>query len=437
MLQRPQKKTRWPIWLKAIWLVIGLGVGGLWGAVLFGRMHAREGALHDFVQEWTSARSHLKGEPVYGDLRETIPRYLGQPYDDVVHVNAHPPTSILLVVPFGSMPYAKAYFLWNCLSIVALSLSILLMTREVRASYWSVIPIGCLLLVSNSLAQQVNQGQLNLILLLLLTSSWMLWRREQMMFAGAIVGLCAAIKVFPAFLVVLFLARRRWDACLGFVAGLGLATAATVAVLGLETYQDYVMKVAPQVSVFRDYWPNASIVGFWSKLFDPQSGHVRPITELPLLARIASAVTILTMSGLLIRRASNAQTREDIDSSWAAGFVGMILASPIAWDHYFVLLIPCLVIQWPRSTTSGKSLLLLLSIGLLVVYPKWIWDATIPGDGELAFLPGMTQSIATPLQSLTVLSYQFYLLVVWFLLSLTYIPLPEPQSVPAEVAADA
>ena len=96
----------------------------------------------------------------------------------------------------------------------------------------------------------------------------------------------------------------------------------------------------------------------------------------------------------------------------------MLLAAPITWDHYFLLLTPVLLIQWRHANWSSRSALLVLAFGLLTLYPKWIWDVWIPGDGELATQPGQTRSIGTPLQAVTLLSYQFYLLAAWFAFSI-------------------
>ena len=41
------------------------------------------------------------------------------------------------------------------------------------------------------------------------------------------------------------------------------------AVFGWGAYRDYWWDVLPRVAKFRGYWPNASLVGFWIKLFDP------------------------------------------------------------------------------------------------------------------------------------------------------------------------
>ena len=346
-----------------------------------------------------------------------IPKYLGRPYDDVVRVNAHPPTSILLILPLGKQPYGQAYFLWNLFSIGALLISCGLILRELKYSAWASVPLAALIITSNSLAQQVNQGQLNLVLLLMLTLAWMAWRRDRWVAAGAVVGVMAAIKIFPGFLLVYFLARKKWSGAAAVAGGFCVATAVTGAVLGWECYWNYAVAVAPSLGVFRDYWPNASIVGFWTKLFDPQSGHVTPLADLPWLGRVGAAISIGVITAAVGWKANRARTLAHADLAWCAAICGMLLASPITWDHYFLLLIPCLLIQWRYAGPSAKATLCALCIGLLTVYPKWIWDVWIPGDGELAYGPGQATSIATPLQAATLLAYQCYLLVGWFILA--------------------
>ena len=92
------------------------------------------------------------------------------------------------------------------------------------------------------------------------------------------------------------------------------------------------------------------------------------------------------------------------------------LVSPIAWDHYFLLLLLPLAFLWRYLPATGlRVLVTCFAIILLTVNPKWVWDATIPGDGELAVGRGVVASVATPLHAVTALSYQFYTLLALFL----------------------
>jgi len=429
----------WSNRLKLFWLGIGIPVCLLWGAALVIRLTPPYKHLHDFVQEWTSARNHFIGQPVYLSLNESIPLHFGKSYKVLLDVNAHPPASVLVSLPLGKLDYATAYLAWNLLSLLMLAVSLWLLLRPRGLNYnlWAALPITCFLLVGNSLAQQVNQGQLNLLLLLLLTGCWAAMRSGRSATAGGLLGMATAIKLFPGYLFFYFLARRDWIAIVYGGLAFAFLNGLTGIVLGWDCFRDYALEVVPQVGAFRDFWPNASITGFWSKLLDGSSGHVVPLFHAPWLAKLASGVMCLAMTVGYTGRVWRADTPERRDAAFGLGIVAMLLVSPITWDHYFLLLILPLAICWKEKkqgsdpicretdlrvpSTKGsrtlfirRSALLSVIVVLCIINPKWIWDATIPGDGELVFDPGLTASVAQPVHTLTVVSYQFYALLAFF-----------------------
>src|SRR5262249_28051757 len=151
---------------------------------------------------------------------------------------------------------------------------------------WAIFPLFVLLTSTfcNPFQQHLNQGQINLVLLPLLVGTWAADRSGKPLWAGAFLGLATALKLFPGLLFVYYLLRRQWKVVLSGGLSFLAVTGVTVAVLGLETYQDYVTKVLPAVSAFRDWWPNLSLPGFWSKLFEGQSGHVITVVHSPAVA---------------------------------------------------------------------------------------------------------------------------------------------------------
>jgi hypothetical protein len=399
------------------WSIIGGVVLLLWGAALVVRLTPPYRHLHDFVQEWTSARNHSIGEPIYMSMRESIPLHFGRPYDVILDVNAHPPAAVLVSLPFCKLSYAAAYFSWNIASLVCLAISLWLLIRPAGLDFsaWAILPLTSILLVGNPLAQQVNQGQLNLLLLLIITAAWATMRAERLEVSGFLVGVATAIKLFPGFLALYFAYRRQWSGVAFSVVGFVALNVLTGAVLGWECYSDYFRTVVPRVSEFRDFWPNASIAGFYSKLLDGASGHVIPLVKLPQLAQAATVVGALAVVGLVAWKCLKAKSQGDCDLAFGLCIVAMLLVSPITWDHYFLLLLLPLAILWKVSPATMLNRCAILAAAVVLSSdPKLIWDATIPGDGELVFTADQIASVAQPWHTLTVVSYQFYALLALF-----------------------
>jgi hypothetical protein len=411
----------WSPGLKAFWIVVGGIVCLLWGLALLARLRPNPQELHDFAQEWTSARNFFTGHPIYLDLKRSVPVHFSGKYFGPVEINAHPPASVLLVLPFALLEYRAAYVVWNVVSLITLPISLWLLFRPagLNLNRWLVLPVVALLLLSNSLSQQVNQGQLNLVLLLLTVVAWSADRTGKPMLAGVMVGLAAAIKLFPGFLVVYFVCQRKWRAVIAMAVTFVAVHAATLVLLGADCFRDYICVVLPRVGAFRDYWPNASITGFWYKLFDGSSAHGIPVLHAPMLTRTGTWLCSLAVVALTVWRCWKARQPNERSQAFAICVVAMLLLSPITWDHYFLLLLVPFAVLWKllSPTSVNRGFLIGAIFVLTTVYPKWVWDASIPGDGELADRPGMVRSVATTIDLLTVVSYQFYALVGLFLFS--------------------
>jgi len=227
----------------------------------------------DFVQDWASARNVLNGLPAYTEHTVALPRYVraGGPAQSNLLVNAHPPTSVLLFLPFATLDYRPALLAWNLSGLAMLGVSLMVVRRQlgVSLSSWSIFPPLCLLLICFPLLQQLSQGQLNLVLVLLVTGAWAAERSGRVGWAGAMIGAATAIKLFPGFLFLYFIVRRQWSALIAGLLSLVLLTGLTASILGPEVYPTYIHDVLPHLDQCRTAWSNASLVGFWTRLFNP------------------------------------------------------------------------------------------------------------------------------------------------------------------------
>jgi hypothetical protein len=371
--------------------------------------------LSDFVQDWASARNVLNGLPTYTEHAETIPRYFGPggPAGHSLLVNAHPPTSVLLFLPFATLDYRPALLAWNLSGLAMLGVSFWVVRRQlgVSLSSWPIFPPLCLLLVCFPLIQQLTQGQLNLVLMLLITGAWASERSGRAGWAGTMIGAATAIKLFPGFLFLYFVLRRQRSALIAGSLTLILLTGLTAYVLGPGVYPVYVHDVLPRLTQCRTAWSNASLVGFWTRLFNPATyeERVEPLwrcARAALAGNLVSWVAVVSAVSWTVRRASS---RVQLDHAFAVAVTGMLLLSPTAWPHSFLLLlvpIAILAVDPPRS--DGARLGLVAAVAALWLWNNSLCDILIPG--------GVSRGVAAPIHSLTILSYQCYSLMVIFIL---------------------
>ncbi len=377
--------------------------------------------LRDFVQEWASACNYREGRPVYEPQEIRLAHHMGyrrRPNQVFLERNLHPPTSILLVIPLSRLSYPDALLTWNVLSLLPLGISLYLAARGlgIRLTPWSALPLYVLLLVCKPLRQQLLQGQLNLVLLVLIVGVWWADRTGRPVWAGILLGAATAIKLFPGFLFLYFVLQRRWRAVAAGAASIVVLTMWTVAVLGIESYRDYIVDVIPTLGSWRSWWPNVSLLGFWSKLFDPNSnvGTTIPLVRSPLLARAGTWISCALAVVAVVVVVRRARSRSERDHAFATCITAMLLVSPIVWDHYFLLLLLPIALLWTSLPISGPARWDFRLILFILWMPSSLWWKIFLGADRTTW----THSTALPWQTLTALSFQTYALLGLFVLGL-------------------
>src|SRR5581483_7187098 len=109
-------------------------------------------------------------------------------------------------LPFAGLNFADSFALWNILSLVSLAASAWLILYQLGMpfSLWDLLPAATLLLLCHPFWHQMVHGQMNFMLLLLLTGTWAADRTGRPIWAGVLLAVAAAIKIYPAFLLLYF-----------------------------------------------------------------------------------------------------------------------------------------------------------------------------------------------------------------------------------------
>lgn len=413
MNSAPISTVAWTWPRKALWAVALLAT-----CVIYAPSYRNALATHtrvgDFFQEWASARNHWEGLPIYTPQVLTAWRYLQyRPnYEQGVFVgmNGHPPACVLLALPLGKLDYSDAFLLWDGLSIGGLLLcSILALkfeTGTLRTWYW--LPLLTLAL-SNPFVQHLLMGQLSIFLTLLLLG--MVWAddRDRPIVAGLLLGLATALKLFPGLFLLYFATQRKWRTV--FVASLTFLGINVVgaAVLGLQAYEHFYRLAMPEVLRYRDFWTNYSLTGWWFKLLDGSSGQTIPMWTNGTAARVGAFASVALVMGVTAWTARRAgERREARRTSLALFFPMVILAAPVAWDHYFLLLL------WPGLHLALRTPVGSAGCWVLRIAAFFLW-----------LNPMVLHSLATkPLQptpawaSLLLVSLPAYALGAFYLLNL-------------------
>ncbi|MEX0704134.1 MAG: glycosyltransferase family 87 protein [Planctomycetales bacterium] len=405
--------------------VLALALAALLGPGFARSLRPSEGTVLDFYKEWSSVQNLRTGRPVYASQRDTVLEYLdvrlpeGDEFLFSEEYNTHPPAAVLLAIPFGRLSYSDAQFAWNLVGLAAFFTSLWLIVRElkIRVSAWGVAIFLSLLLVCDPFRQTINQGQVNFVLLLLIVLAWIADRRGRAWGAGLCVAAAACVKLYPALFFFLFAARRDWRTLAwGIGGGLGI-TLFTAAVLGPQAYLDYLGKPLSALQPFTNEWGNVSLLAFWQRLFGPPRENLVLLFESERLGKLLAALSAGALLAVLGRVAWRAETRDERDFAFAATATAMLLLTPIAWQHYFVLLSLPLLLFATRVDRGAPAWLLLGGIAAVLwcsIRLTWVAAGLTAGDGSVV-------SAAYPIHSLTALSLQFYAVLGVFVM-LVFVP---------------
>jgi hypothetical protein len=333
-------------------------------------MRPAPGRINDFFQDWASARNFWVNLPVYAHHATSVPHHLGIPFDPTtgIYYNAHPPTSVLLALPLARLDFPDAVLVWNMISVVAflVSLAIVAVMLSIPRSFF--LPVLALLIFCQPLFATLYQGQLTLLLVLLVTVIWTLERSGRSCTAGVVIGAAAAVKLFPAYLAVYFAVRGRSRPLLAAALAFVALTVVTMAVFSFNAYRDYVQVVLPAQTRFRGLGYNCAIAGFWYKLFDPsgEKGLIIPLWSCPALAQLGTLLSDLAITAIVGMAAYQARTQSEQDLAFAAIVTAMILVSPVSWDNSLpLLLVPIAVMARSASRPNWMPAAFFLVLALI------------------------------------------------------------------------
>ena len=302
------------------------------------RIASRSMAYHvDFDSFWRSARAMLEGRNIY----ET----------GVELVNLNPPLWTVLISPLGLLEPITAYRVFVLISLI-LAVGYLAWTvEELRLRPgWTVVGV-VMLLLSSPLLATLALGQVYPVLALGLVAAWVADRREGQEISGAALGVVVALK--PLLLPVLLwpLVRRRWRALVVTLVSGAVATLLGIVVLGPGATLDYIGVLREQsVSA---YWDNASLPSAAARLFT-ENPYAQNVATLPWMVPVAYALGI----GAIVLTAARVRHGQEV-GLWAL-VAASLLASPIAWHNYLVLLGPGILLLLARGRAATAFLLLAL-----------------------------------------------------------------------------
>lgn len=344
----------------------------------------------DFVQDYYAVRAWMEGQSIYGE--EVLTR--AQQERGVSFPNFHPPFSILLFLPLGYLTYDTAYLLYSFIGLVIHTSICWMVVRYLTNSTSLFIPVLGLSIISPIFNETTTQGNTSILMAGGLIASWRLLQLGHDKRAGVLLAVCGLLKMFPLLFGLYLLVTRRWTALVSFGISLVLCVVLCVLVIGMNDITLYVTeRMGSNVGEYGFHGGNLGLSGMIRPfLVSHPENVIAPIVHAPLFASFVVGVINLCVVGLLVREGLRLGREQSAHTLlYSLYLVGMLLVSPIVWQHSFeVLLLPFLylLITAKRNGWRVEVLLIVLTI-VLTITSEWdrAWQAAqlVPDDVGLPY----------------------------------------------------
>ena len=204
------------------------------------------------------------------------------------------------------------------------------------------------------LVRSEYHGQIQTAMTLAAAVALLAWQRGQPKLSGAMIAVCCIIKPQWAVVIVWALLRRQWAfAVTAAVLSLACLLVA-VAMYGLANVLDYLPVISFLGQHGESYFINQSINGLMHRaLFNgvnlQGAGLIWSGTDFPPYNALVYAVTTVTSALILLASIVWRITRKPTTLDLAIVLLSLTIASPIAWDHHYAVLLPIFAVAFPAA----------------------------------------------------------------------------------------
>ena len=345
----------------------------------------------DFVQDYAAVVKIWQGRDPYEPYNDVTQELFGGPPHRGPLYSFHAPSSLPLVIwllPFARLwGYTGAFLAWGAVSFAALwalcwlTLRVLRIPRPALAG----LLLAPALIVLPAIRECFEEGQLNVVVAAGMVGCWAARRAERSGLAGVLLGAAFALKPIPGLFFLYYAWRRDWRLLLAAGATVVALSVVGVGLSGLEGARLWATVNYPShAEVWPGYPDNASVRGFFTRIFGPSDWRPRPRYPLAYASTLlwGASGALLTLLALLVARAgrrasedggrrsplsillwglmrSRPLARDDPrgDLEIAVLTILTLLVTPIVWPHYYVVLVmpvAVLVVYLVRLARDGS-----------------------------------------------------------------------------------
>lgn len=355
----------------------------------------------DFLAVYVLPKAIYNGDDISSKIDDLAEKYIGnlkkKYFDFPSH---HPPTLGLILLPIAFFDYYHAQKIWYLFEILFLLLTIhnLFLIADTHLHWRWIILYTMAFSIINPAVGDLGLGQVNCLLVYLLSAMWLSLKNNNEGSAGIYWGISLMLKqlAWPLLFVLIFHRKYRtifWSAItitLGYII-IGY-------IVGTQAIIKYYVNTLPPLYEYHVNSPwNSALLTIGKRITDGayfKSSNMPVFTLYPLFPQLKTSafltlllqyllpITVLFLSIIRMIQINS------FDGSFAL-FSGLILLiNPITWDYFYLFaLIPLTrVIQQLRNQRFpliATYLALLLFLIISIHYISWINFAILIEKGTL------------------------------------------------------
>ncbi len=342
----------------------GLGIGSSPG----GAFGARGAA--DFSIFYTGATiiknglgSHLYDLGVQAQFHSPFYRAHPLPYNHLAY-------ELLIFLPFVSIPFTQAFWLWNAINVLLIVVSAVIVSPYLRNLFRpTALLVFFAVMAFFPTATAFAGGQDSIVLLLIFSAVYVLLKRGQDIAAGLVLAL--GLFKFPLVLPFLapFLLRKQGKVVSGFSVGAVCVLAASIAITGFAGVVDFFRLM--------DLLARHPEVGYIAPAQMPDArGFLFAIMpKWPSIQIIVAAVIAIALLALSTKRLSQHRGM-DFDVWFALNLFAAAMASPHLYRHDMTPIILAILLCWNGILSSKleRHTVLLFGVVTLILFAAPIYE---------------------------------------------------------------
>jgi hypothetical protein len=197
-------------------------------------------------------------------------------------------------------------------------------------------------------------GQAQIFLDVLFALLVLFWVDEKERPAGVMMALLAMVKPQFGLLLLWAALRRRWNALAAGAVTLAVGGAASLAVFGVRNNLDYLGVLAGLSRKAQPHYANQSMFGLLNRaIFNGENLPYNPYIYPPYVPWIYYATLATTAALVLLALAYPWRERAGGMADLAAVGVVSVIATPMAWEHHYGVMLPIFVWLWFALYRAG------------------------------------------------------------------------------------